>query len=52
LAYSRLDPSPRYIEPLKLYKQMHDDGDAGNDLGADRPFAGMRGRDNMMFIEG
>ncbi len=38
--YSRSAPSPRYVELLSLYKDMHDDGQEEEGIPADQMFAG------------
>lgn len=38
--YSRSAPSPRYVELLSLYQNMHDDGQEAEGIPADQMFAG------------
>ena len=38
--FSRNAPSPRYVELLGLYKEMHDDGQEQEGIPADQMFAG------------
>ena len=38
--YCRSAPSPRYVELLDLYRNMHDDGQDAEGIPADQMFAG------------
>jgi hypothetical protein len=39
-AYSRTNPSPRYLELIELYSQMHIDGDPAQELDPEEAFDG------------
>jgi hypothetical protein len=40
VAYSRANPSPRYLELLQTYRELHRHGDELNDLAPDQTFDG------------
>jgi len=50
VAYSRANPSPRYLELLQAYKLLHQRGDALNRIAPEKTFDGRSLRPHVQFI--
>jgi len=52
MEYSSANPSPRYIELLELYKQLHEAGDKANARTAEQTYAGQSLLNHVQRIKG
>lgn len=50
MAYSRANPSPRYLDLLQVYKDMHEHGDKLNDAPAEKTFDGRSLKNHINII--
>lgn len=52
MKYTRTKPSPRYLELLRVYKDLHQQGDQLNDIPAEMTFDGCSLKDHINTVRG